>query len=370
MSLILKSDTKANNNLGMNIFNLPSRFGEYLALMDFATGNYLLKDADGSLNNLSFSEAIDYERTGVAEYYDKRKGWMVAAEGEPAIHYNKQTGVTGLLNEPALKDYEQYINRRGGDVKTTETITIPYSNKYIWLTVRGSGTVTITGDIEARTGTTSATEQSPAFLKMIVGANNTSTVTLNVTGDVEAYLLNRGETPYSGSGIIPYVTKEMYLSKGETKVQLSQTVLNRLNTLSDYTIFLDTSPAMGYPANEGVVLSVGANTGEYISLAMDTVIALRARTLNPTGAIETFGTFVYSRPLVNTPAPISVVNKGQVVTTTNGLDIKSTQIPITINDVVIGFGGKGKVITRLVIYPRAFSDEELRELALAWTTYK
>lgn len=368
MSLILKSNERAPMGGGKDIFNLGGRLNDYELLLDFSTQNYLLRNNSGDLDRLSFDESVIFSRTGRTEYYDPLEGWKIAESGEPAFHYDIASGASGILNERGLLANQQIINRRGSDVLSSETVTTTYKSNLFFMIVKGSGSVTVSGDLNPASTSLTASVTRPASFRIADSGDGTSTLTFTVSGSVDGFMCYISPSSYGGVGFIPYETKESLESKGQTNIELSQFLKDKLSALNSYTVMIDSTPFFGYPKGS-VILRVGSEDDDntYISVSEISSSASAERDGKP---LEKFRNFTNPRRLYNDPSPLAVESKGEFISVTNGLDVGWSTQPINITGFDVYLGEPNRVISRFIVYPRALSDEELRELSLAWSRYK
>lgn len=365
MSLILRSDKKSTKRTGSNAFNIPRSLDDALAVLDFSSDTYLVKGSDGLLSKKKFSEVVDYSRTGYTEAYSKHKGWYVVEPDTPALHFDNSAKVGGLLQEGAVASAEQIINRQGADVIPSESITTTYRSSFIWLMVRGTGSVTVSGNIQSRNaGGLVATEQTPLFLEFINNGSGSSVINFAVAGDVSAYSMVRVGGNDSFGGRVPYVNKSAYLSRGITNISLTENLKALVNSQSTYTVIVDIAAAYGTPYWSGGV-RVGKVTANNTLVSYSTA-GIKATTRTPTAEFETLTTL---RPFVgmqNTVLAVTVKNNGAIVTATNSLSYATSTKPTAITDFDLSFIGQNQLIRRIAIFPQDFTENELRDIVAAW----
>lgn len=367
MSLILKSDNRASKDTGKNIFNISASLDRALIIADFGLEKYAVKESD-NLKEKSFSDIINYSRTGYTEYYSKRKGWLVADPNIPAIHFDKQSNLKGLLHEGAIATEEQIINRQGLDVQSSETITTTYRTAYIWLMMEGEGSVVVSGNISNRVvgeGLT-CTENKPLFLKLEDNGGN-STINFTTQGDVTAFSMVRGGTGVPNGGRVPYLNKNSYRSRGATNITLTDNVKNIVNAKDIYTVLIDVSAAYGVPSSLAFV-NIGNKTGNRFQLNTET-IGFSASTYSASGRYEAI--LVRSHPLgiKNSVFAVTVLKSINRVIITNCLSHAQSLLDFPIDGFDINFLCTNNLINRIAVFEGGFSQTQLRELAREWQVF-
>lgn len=180
MSLVLKSNVVATKWL---FDRTGIKDTDYLFNADF-TQNYFNIKPD---NNKLFADVINYARTNSAYYYDgsiktvaANIPVLVASSGEKGLWQQLRAG-----------------NRLGGGiVNTTRTITLTttaeLTSSYV-LQVWGSGSVTITGDVQIVSGGNTATKTNSVIFKAATGVS-AANVTFTVTGLVDYYQIQLNDS--------------------------------------------------------------------------------------------------------------------------------------------------------------------------------
>lgn len=187
MTVIIKSNEVSTKNMG-NLFGLSKT--DYSLLLDFNLGEYRTKSG-GVISKTTLAEAISLTRSTKATYIDTNNDIKEAAINEPRIQHDKDTGKQGLLIERGFVELltNPYL-------PATQTIQREANaNDLLILTVKGSGSATVSGGVTANGGSTlTATEGNPATFAV----TTTGSVTITVTGALEVFSM---KLLYSTGGI-------------------------------------------------------------------------------------------------------------------------------------------------------------------------
>lgn len=187
MTVIIKSNEVSTKNMG-NLFGLSKT--DYSLLLDFNIGEYRTK-AGGVITKTTLAEAISLTRASKATYINSNNELKEATINEPRIQHDKDTGKQGLLIENGFAELltNPYL-------PATQTIQRTASvNDLLILTVKGSGSATVSGGVTANGGSTlTATEGVPATFAVTVSGG----VTITVTGELEVFSM---KFIYSTGGI-------------------------------------------------------------------------------------------------------------------------------------------------------------------------
>lgn len=176
MSLILKTDTAVTRFIA-DISGLKDT--DYFVNADLARQEYSLAGSP-----VSFADVFNYTRTGLAYKYNGSSIDTVAENTPIFGSYNADDN--GLWSSPLMGSI-----LGGGVVNTTKTVTLAgrvglIATFIVW----GSGSVTITGDVEQVDGKgLVATAGNPIRIKLKANATTPTSaiITTTVTGDVTHY---------------------------------------------------------------------------------------------------------------------------------------------------------------------------------------
>ena len=187
MTVIIKSNEVSTKNMG-NLFGLSKT--DYSLLLDFNLGEYRTKSG-GVISKTTLSDAISLTRASKATYINSNNELKEATINEPRIQHDNDTGKQGLLIENGFAELltNPYL-------PATQTIQRTASvNDLLILTVKGSGSATVSGGVTANGGSTlTATEGNPATFAV----TTTGGVTITVTGVLEVFSM---KLVYSAGGI-------------------------------------------------------------------------------------------------------------------------------------------------------------------------
>lgn len=179
MTVFIKSNEISNRNMG-SILNTPTK--DYALLLDFSMNKYLLKEGNG-VRELTFSEALVFNRNSKATYINQSGEVKEVEAHEPRFHFDSKSGNSGILLQAGR------TNLLDPDFKSgTTTVNIKHwsSDQYA-LYVNGSGSATISGSgLKVHDGLT-ATEGNPVYIKTSV----TTDVTITVSGDLNQVSLTQ-----------------------------------------------------------------------------------------------------------------------------------------------------------------------------------
>lgn len=180
MTIIIKSNEVSTKNMG-NLFGLPKT--DYSLLLDFNLGEYRTKSG-GVITKTTLAEAISLSRTSKATYIDKDNKLKEAAINEPRIQYDQDSNKKGLLIESGFS--ELLANPYAPATQTVSFNTA--SIAALTLTVKGSGSATVSGAIKAvENSTLVATEGKPATV--LTNATGVTQITVTVSGQLEVISL-------------------------------------------------------------------------------------------------------------------------------------------------------------------------------------
>lgn len=365
MSLILKSDNKASKETGRNIFNIATSLDRALFVADFGVEKYAIREGV-TLKAKSFSDVINYSRTGYTEYFSKQKSWQTVGANIPAIHFDKQSNLKGLLGEGAVAAAEQIINRQGADVLSSETVTTQYRSAFVWLLVQGTGSVTVSGDIENRVVGDGliATENKPLYLRFVDNAGS-SNLTFTTQGDVTAFSMVRVEMPGSR---VPYFNKNTYQSRGVTNISLTDAVKNIVNAAGDYTFLIDMSSPYGV-TDSAKGFYIGQAGGIRLEVVSNQYTPFRVFTRNSAGIVETVISKTHPAGVKNLVVALTVLKSTGKVIVTNCLLSEHSRIEFDIGAFDLGLWGTNNMINRIAVFDGVFSQTKMRELVNDWQVF-
>lgn len=372
MTIIIKSDQVATRSLG-NIYGISGDL-DFDVMLDFNRGNYVYRDS-GILNKIPLADAITLTRASKATYKDSDNITQVADANQPRIHFMHDLGIQGLLIETSR------TNLLSGT--STQTITIPTTGSVqaLALSVEGTGSATMSGNVQSLTSV-SATESNPQGALPITGSG-TASVTVTVTGSVTKLQLER--TPSSTGG--NYASSFMpvgLVSRASDVVTLSNLLAAKLGTAGTVVcqFAYQKRLVMGFAESTGVFSledSTKVAGGIYITRVLAnssgdatqkaTAVAPNTTTIEKTNAMPS---------VVNNKVTTALIyDRGlDMSQAVNGStkDVTGTSSQLSPNRMTIGggdvfssaTGAAGAILTRLAIYNRKLSRGELAKISSSW----
>lgn len=180
MTVIIKSNEVSTKNMG-NLFGLSKT--DYSLLLDFNLGDYRTKSG-GVIAKTTLAEAISLTRASKATYINSNNELKEAAINEPRIQYDKETGKQGLLIETGFTELL-------ANPYAPVTQTVPFNSaslSVLVLTVKGSGSATVSGAVTAVGGSTlTANENNSATF--VTNAAGSTPIAITVSGSLEVFSL-------------------------------------------------------------------------------------------------------------------------------------------------------------------------------------
>lgn len=362
MSFILKSDALASKSI-TDIFGINGP-NDYAAMLDFELGKFLLRNAQGQYDSVTMSDVLSFSRNGPTYYYDRKKGWLVADKDVPVIHYDKTINKSGLLIE-SNQTYVHQILQRTFD-PLSETKTIPYRAGDMICYIAGTGSVTISGDVINKSGSNNTvTEGFPEIFLLQDSGNGTSNITITVTGDVHH--------AYFGNGKIagtPFVTD--ITVKQKSIASLKQSIVQKYLQGERFTIITDFNSAFGN--QEGTLFSINNGSGGEYRGFHNNSLKTTGVNLFQTGPLVVSG-FIGKLPDNKNVLAFSSSNRGEKVVVTNGglIHDASKSINVIPENFLLGqdeisANTLNGIISRLAIYDRLLSRDELISIAAGWNS--
>ncbi|HEY4529395.1 MAG TPA: hypothetical protein VIG97_03550 [Luteimonas sp.] len=378
MTILFRSKNKATRSLG-NIYGV-TRSPDYSALIDFNLGACRVRSGESYID-LPIGDAVVCERATPGEYLDKNGVVRVAGSNVPRISYFPEYGLSGLLIEP---ERTNHLNNPLSPVTQTVSVPSAAANLYVVLTVEGTGSAAMSGDISGATPPAISGRSQGAVL--VNPGSGTSSVTVTVTGNVTRFQL---EVANGGSASGPHATSFMpsgVTTRAEDRCRISDAVFSRLGSGKGTIVghFIDTlrtpnpvTSAPGYFAllNSGA-LSGGLHLRRAVSPSNTQVIANAVTQGANTSAKQATAVIIGSR---DTTAALSYDNAGQIMrSAVNGVGTEATgAYSFTPTQLYLGgrgpsnftsggWRGFGGILTSLLIYNRAMEADELAAVSRLW----
>lgn len=376
MTLILKSDQVATRSIG-NIYGINGEV-DFQVMLDFNRGLYRYKDS-GVLKDITLSQAIVLTRSSKAEYKDRSGVTRTAQANEPRIHYMSDLGVQGLLIEGARTNL--FLNP---NTPVTQTITIPNTGSVqaLALKVEGTGSATMSGDV-ASLSRAAATQGNPQGALPITGPS-TINVTVTITGNVTRCQLERTPSTTGGSYASSFIPADI-ASRASDIVVLSDYLISKLANAK--TIVCQ------FVYQERLVKGFSEVTGVFSLEDKDNVkggVFVTRAIANSSGdatqkvVVVNPGTTAIAKqnamPSVDNRKVTTVIafdggglNTIQAV---NGStkEVAGDSLAVSFNKMTIGGGDgfntgagqAGAILTRLAIYDRKLTSDEISKISTSW----
>lgn len=226
MATILKSDNVATNYIA-DISGIKDT--DYLLSADFAARKYKVNGLSAAL-----SDVITYTRANTG--YQIENGVIQTVEANVPIFNDPTTGERGLWSAATMG------NAIGNGIcNTNKSVTHTTSERIgaiFNLQVFGSGSVTVSGDVELVDATFTATEAQMIRYRTKANASDStkSIVNFTVSGSVIHYQTAR-DAPHSYNH--PTLT-----TVNKPSVLVKQSIIDLLKTKTEFTVLLRMKPAL------------------------------------------------------------------------------------------------------------------------------
>ncbi|MDC5621372.1 hypothetical protein ACT4VH_00580 [Acinetobacter baumannii] len=367
MGLQLISKAKANVRL-FNQYGL--KVDDFSLLYDFESDIYL-KRINNELIDLTGTVLVGVTRntTGSAQTMDRDGNRSVAAAN--TARKWKVGGRYGLLIEDVRTNY--FLNSA---TPATQTITLPASSNPIVVSCIGSGSVTVTGTNLLNSGS-EVTEQMPKAFYPKEAISHTITVTCSQQLTHVQVEIAGGHAGISS----PITTGASIVSKPKDTANLNNTYLaEAIGTNNKFTIAVQSIPLKLLEDSRSTYenqISLYSSTTAQILMALNQ----RVRSVDKhkpklsyalSNAVKTDIVGQDTSKLQKWGNVTALRVNGDVVSVATGDEIISTPIDAGFipNVMYLGYGqaspisraGLHGIITKLVIFPRALSDQELFDL--------
>lgn len=378
MTIILRSDRPSSRHLG-NIFGIKGPM-DFDALLDFNQGVYQYRDGN-SFVSTTLEDAISLTRNTSGGYNDVTGAYQIAPANAPRIHYRSDIGLSGLLIEGAR------ANLLANPMEpATQTISIPSTGlpTCVVLSIEGTGSATLSGELDKIESP--AIQGKPSGAMLVNPGDGTSDVTVTITGNVTRFQLEKCAQSTGGGYASTFIPNDV-TTRAADLVSLSPTYANAvlgtgagtvvaqfidherrpLGMLAVYGVFSlqdTTKPKGGLYVSRNVTNASGARTisaktvnpgtstqGHNVSLALpDSVRNTFALGYGNNGA--------YMGLAVN--GALSVTTSGTIQPIPNKLGLGSGDV------FTAGSSEAGGILTRLVVYKRLLSQQEIITLSHSW----
>lgn len=381
MTLILRSNKVASANIG----NVHGYIGpsDYVGMLDFNRQEYFTR-IGGVRKDYLIDSAVSVARDSIAEYTDALGVRHVAANNKPRLQYVPPLGLTGILSESGRKNYATTPL----SPPASQSVSFPAASAStrLVLSVWGSGDANLTDPVLTLIGELPIVGgKSKIYTKSVSTA---FTPSLTTTGSVERVQVEASATPTAGSSFI--LTAAPY-DRPDEVIKLKSPFVNLLNsgegTVVVHCIGVDALRTGGTLASGMLYFRNTADASGGVYMTVSSALSPLA---NGTDAIVTLP--VGSAPAVGT-ARTSLLgpwqrNQVRAVGFNQSGDfvfssyrqrneaLATGYIPSVPNEIglngapglVIGAGAQvyAGVITRVVIYNRKLTEDEMSLVAAAW----
>ena len=376
MTLILKSDKKATASLGnINGINGPQDWSMFL---DFEKESYATKRGGVTTTNYALTDVVEASRANLAgaPISISKSGVESKISSTTAIRTALlKNGRFGLLAEDLNFNY--FLNSA---TPANQTVTLPASLLKITASCEGTGSLTITGDILNGPVTVDAnnpkvldrsTTSAPCNLNIVVNGSLTHAQIEIATGSLTA--------------TSKITTTSAPVERTRELVKVKQSLFNSIiQNKSGFTVVAQTidynpvvNPSISAPANrlgiENATLKVlhlnSISNGAYTSiLAYWNGSAKTNNDALTKGAVDSNRFKTYNDALA--------LASGKLLAAFNGVANSQLTIanPFTATDITLGNGyysplgtpGLAGIVTKLVIYDRVLTQDEITTLTKSW----
>ena len=372
MTIVIKSDQAATQSLG-NTYGINGDL-DFDVMLDFNRGDYVYRDS-GQLKNIALADAITLTRASRATYKDRDNITQVAEANQPRIHFMQDLGVQGLLLETSRE------NLLTGTGTQTITVTTAGSLQALALSVEGTGSATMSGGVE-KLSTAKATAGNPQGALPIVGSG-TASVTVTVTGSVTKLQLERTPTSTGGNYASTFMASGL-TTRASDIAALSNLLAGKLGSTGTVVCQFAYQERLvnGFAESTGVFSledSTKPKGGIYVIRALAngsgdatqkvTAVAPSTTTVEKINAMASVANRKVTTALI--------YDKGlDMAQGVNGAikDVTGSSTQLSPNRMTLGGGDAyssgtgtaGAILTRLAIYSRKLSKDELAKISSSW----
>lgn len=370
MTLILRSDARATNNLGgKHGFSGPM---DYVAMLDFASNEFFRVES-GQRIDMAIDDSVSVMRSSVGVVKNRDGSYTTVGLNKPRISFIDEYGMSGLLIEAPRTNYAA-----SGANGSTVTIPSAATSQLVCLTFDGGDAslahAQLTLVYEFMTNGRKCKQYSrtagsiPATLSVSGGASNIS-VTLGQSGSYPGHFLG-----YGGSQAVETATLGNAISNliagGDFSV-IYQAFMNPTGATDERANLSAIAVKSGAPHGGVYVRSSrtkAANGTDYVATAADSA-AINSWT-NRASIVGTWrDQSVFGVTCSGRGNNVGVISSGQYNKTTGLGAIFGAPTSIHIGGETgmspanIRLGG---IITRCVVYDRMLTDDEAWAVANAW----
>lgn len=373
MTLLIKSDVTSTRNLGAaNGLKGPQDWTLYL---DFESAEFLER-VNGAIQPVPETTIMSNSRSTVGSPKTMdRNGVMTNAPQNTVRYWKTKTGRYGILSEDARTNY--FLNSA---TPATQNISLPASVSAIVVSCIGTGSVTVTGTNLNETDNTVTANNPKAFTLKSQVAHD---ITVTVSGTLSHVQVELAGGFTSASS--PITTTTASVSRGRDNVSLNNNILARnLGVNNAITVVAQIIPydllTMDSAKGEAQISLHSTTTSEILISSLrrptnDTQQAQGTYTLNGVVTTDRVSTDIPPKQKWGNVTALRLSSL-QFTTATNGaltnqIAASGSYVP---NVLYIGQGhaspiarpGTHGIVTKLVIFNRALSDAEIKEVTKSW----
>ncbi|WP_418141504.1 hypothetical protein NUW46_04855 [Marinobacter sp. MA] len=372
MPLTFKSDISATRSLGnINGINGPQ---DYALHLDFQKGIYRTKSA-GLIEEISIEDFLTVARSSPRDTQDRDGTWRTLAPATPRFRYHPSgNGYYGLLLENNTTNLLPY-----SDSPSSQSFSVDASVHSLILYVHGTGSATLTGDVEVTSAV--ATEGEPAVYEKVRDSGDPIALSLNVTGDVTFAQVEQKVQPLSVSS--PVHTAGSPVTTSAEILSMADGFLSSHINAGQCTVVVQSIETFSIKETEGNIDNQPFSAGD-----ADRTYEIESEIRN--SYTQSAGKRLLSRtsrlrPYVGgTPQVLDVIDIGidepvAAVTAAayeNGVikhasdgnvyTISDSETYFDVNWLLSKLSLGPGITTQVLIYPRALSDQELSAVTKSW----
>lgn len=374
MSLILKSDKVATKSLG-NINGLMDQ--DYVLFLDFENEHYF-KKSNGIATEISLAEAVSYSKDNSNLQKTMLKDGSIQNQSLTAPRFWKVSDASrfGMLVEENQPNY--FLNPFA---PVTQNITLPAGTKNVTVQCKGSGSVTVSGP---EISTVIVSENSPATIQPQGGTWTQLTITVSGTLEYVGCFRTSG---------INGRKSQLGPNPGIEKPKVNADLMTLFTGLSEFTVVMQHMPIKRLPDSRdqpemrfhvktaSYNIGLGINEKANASAVGHRVVAVR---ISDTSSVLSNGTYAGHtyKDSRNIMSQVYSVNNSKVRTAISGGPL--TTISHTVADLInsiqeLHLGGRqltaggliqeiggNFIFTKVAIFKKSFTDEELVKLSKSW----
>lgn len=364
MTIIIKSNQVATKHLG-NIYGVADT--GYVLFADFGLNEYHTK-IGGQIKPVTLSELLQFSRSSKASYLDTTNVIREVAANTPRIHFDPVSKKKGLLIEDKHTQLLSNIY-----APATQTITITHdTTKRLVLSVKGSGSATISGSAEVEVNSpVAATENNPVVYKSTVTGN----ITITVTGSLSAFSLHWADN----NGISPKMfTPVGTVEVAEESCEINRTLLAQvMGGATEFTVVMKVVETYRTKdiafAGKVFYLATGdtseARKGIYINNNTDETPTLKYTLLTDAGGVATILKPAIINKLDQTIIVSHKPNSTKIKVNSDAIYAPTEPYSMVLNILQLGtnnrwskLGTLNGIITSVIVYPYAMTASQLAAL--------